>query len=292
MAIIRGTNGDDNPLNGTSLGDTINGFGGNDHIFGLGGNDSLHGDAGNDIVSGGDGNDVLDGGLDGSPLDDSFIQDTDTLDGGAGVDTATYSQLQHGVSVNLLQGIAIGQGNVDTLISIENVTGSNFNDSLIGDAGANGFQGAGGVDFLDGGAGNDSLRGDGGNDIIKGNVGNDLLIGGSGADKLEGGSGADVFQYFSTADSGLGSFNQDVISDFVHNSDKFDMHAIDARAGVSGNQDFSFIGSQAFSAEGQIRVVTEGDHTLVQINTTGNGGTDSEIQLAGHITLSANDFVL
>jgi hypothetical protein len=35
MAIIRGTNGDDNPLNGTSLGDTINGFGGNDHIFGL-----------------------------------------------------------------------------------------------------------------------------------------------------------------------------------------------------------------------------------------------------------------
>jgi serralysin len=70
------------------------------------------------------------------------------------------------------------------------------------------------------------------------------------------------------------------------------MHAIDARAGVSGNQDFSFIGSQAFSAEGQIRVVTEGDHTLVQINTTGNGGTDSEIQLAGHITLSANDFVL
>ena len=292
MAIVNGTNGNDDPLNGTSFGDAINGFGGNDRIFGFGGNDNMHGDAGDDKLFGGDGNDLLDGGLDGSPIDDSFVQDTDVLDGGAGIDTATYGSVQHSISVNLLQGIAIGQGNVDTLVSIENVTGTNFNDSIVGNEGDNGLQGAGGVDFLDGGAGNDSLRGGSGNDTLKGNIGNDLLIGNTGADKLDGGGGADVFQYFSTAESGVGSLKRDAISDFVHNSDKIDVHSIDAKFGASGNQDFSFIGTQAFSAEGQVRVVTEGDNTLVQINTTGNDGTESEIQLAGHVTLFAADFVL
>jgi Ca2+-binding RTX toxin-like protein len=292
MPIIRGTDGNDNPLNGTDQGDAINGFGGNDHLFGLGGNDNMHGDAGNDILEGGDGNDVLDGGLDGNPFDDSFVQDTDTLDGGAGIDTVSYSNVQHAISISLLQGIVLGQGNVDTLISIENATGTNFNDSLIGDAGANLLQGAGGNDFLDGGAGNDNLRGDSGNDTLKGNVGNDLLVGGGGADKLDGGSGADTFQYFQTADSGVGSFNRDVIADFVHQSDKMDLHAIDAKAGASGNQDFTFIGSSAFSAEGQVRAVSEGDHVLVQMNTTGNDGIDAEIQLTGHPVITGLDFIL
>ena len=292
MAIIRGTNANDDPLNGSDLSDGMNGFNGDDRMFGFGGNDNMHGDGGNDKLHGGLGNDSLDGGLDGSPLDDKFAADADLLDGGEGIDTATYSQVQHGVTVNLLQGITLGQGNVDTLVSIENVTGTNFNDSIVGNEGDNGLQGAGGVDFLDGGAGNDSLRGGSGNDTLKGNIGNDLLIGNTGADKLDGGGGADVFQYFSTAESGVGSLKRDAISDFVHNSDKIDVHSIDAKFGASGNQDFSFIGTQAFSAEGQVRVVTEGDNTLVQINTTGNDGTESEIQLAGHVTLFAADFVL
>jgi Ca2+-binding RTX toxin-like protein len=138
MSILRGTDNSET-INGTGDGDIINGFGGNDQIFGQGGNDSLHGDAGNDKLFGGEGNDVLDGGLDGTPVNDAFAPDSDTLDGGAGIDTASYSQVQHGISANLLQGIVLGQGNVDTLISIENVTGTNFNDSLIGDGGNNGL---------------------------------------------------------------------------------------------------------------------------------------------------------
>ena len=117
--------------------------------------------------------------------------------------------------------MAFGQGNIDTLISIENVTGTNFNDSLVGDGGNNFLQGAGGVDFLDGGAGNDILNGGAGNETnIKGNIGNDVLIGGSGADRLEGGADADTFQYFSTTDSGVGSLRRDVIADFQHCIDK------------------------------------------------------------------------
>ena len=290
MTIIRGTDNSE-PLTGSVDGDLMNGFGGDDVMKGLAGSDNMNGDAGNDRLFGGDGNDLLDGGLDGTAIDDKFAPDTDLLDGGAGIDTASYSQVQHLLTVNLLQGIAIGKGNVDTLVSIENVTGTNFNDSLVGDGGANGMQGADGNDFIDGGAGNDRLSGGGGNDTLKGNVGDDVLIGSAGADKLDGGGGADVFKYFSAKDSGVGATLRDVITDFVHGTDKIDLNAIDAKAGLGGNQDFSFIGSKGFSAEGQVRVVTEGDHTVVQLNTTGLGGADSEIQLTGHITLSSADFI-
>jgi Ca2+-binding RTX toxin-like protein len=292
MAIIRGTNANDDPLNGSDLSDGMNGFNGDDRMFGFGGNDNMHGDGGNDKLHGGLGNDSLDGGLDGSPLDDKFAADADLLDGGEGIDTATYSQVQHGVSVNLLQGITLGQGNVDALVSIENVTGTNFNDSLIGDGGNNGLQGADGIDFLDGGAGNDNLNGGIGNDTLKGNIGDDILVGSSGADKLDGGGGADLFRYFLASDSGIGAGKRDVIADFQHGVDKIDLHFIDAKAGSSGNQDFIFKASNDFSADGQVRVITEGDHTLVQLNTIGTGVAEAEIELSGHINLSASDFLL
>jgi len=290
MAIIRGTNFSES-LFGSVDGDIMNGFGGNDTMHGNAGNDNMHGDAGNDRLFGDAGNDLLDGGLDQGA-------DSDTLDGGDGIDTVTYSQLDHAVTVNLVQGLALGAGNVDTLVSIENVTGTNSSDSLVGSLasatsdGANGIQGADGNDFIDGLSGNDTLSGGSGNDHILGGSGNDQIVGGSGADKLEGGMDADVFKMFSTADSGVGANNRDVITDFVHGVDKLDLHSIDAKGLASGNQDFSFIGSAAFTAEGQVRVVVEGDHTLVQMNTSGASGAESEIQLAGHIAVNAHDFVL
>jgi Ca2+-binding RTX toxin-like protein len=290
MAIIRGTDFTDN-LSGSAEGDTINAFGGNDTVHGNGGNDRLFGDAGNDRLFGDAGNDLLDGGLDQGA-------DSDTLDGGSGIDTVSYSGLDHAISVNLVQGLALGVGNVDTLISIENITGTNSDDSLIGSLpsadsdGANLIQGGDGNDFIDGLGGNDILFGGSGNDHILGGAGNDQIVGGAGVDKLEGGADADVFKMFSTAESGVGANNRDVITDFVQGVDKLDLHAIDAKVLTSGNQDFSFIGSAAFTAEGQVRVVVEGDHTLVQMNTSGAGGAESEIQLAGHVALNAHDFVL
>ena len=62
-----------------------------------------------------------------------------TLDGGGGDATADYSAAPNGVSINLQSAKAAnGYGGTDTLISVENVTGSAFNDLLIGDAGNNG----------------------------------------------------------------------------------------------------------------------------------------------------------
>ena len=52
----------------------------------------------------------------------------------------------------------------DTLIGIENLTGSSFNDALTGDGNANMLSGGAGNDTLDGGAGNDTLDGGAGTD--------------------------------------------------------------------------------------------------------------------------------
>jgi Ca2+-binding RTX toxin-like protein len=296
----RGTDGDDH-LEGTELGDTMNGFGGDDEMFGKGGNDNMHGDAGNDVLDGGEGNDSLDGGL-------QEGADSDFLDGGNGIDTATYAQVQHRMSVDLgvgnahaLDPAASGDGNTDTLVSIENVTGTNFADKLVGNGAANLIQGADGADEINGAGGADRLSGNGGNDTLNGGANADTLIGSLGVDKLTGGSGADLFQYFgfaslaSPGDSAVGLGKRDVVADFVKGVDKIDLHFVDAKTSVGnlGNQDFSFVGGGgAFSAEGQVRVFTAGGNTIVQASNDGDLLPEAEIQLAGVFNLAAGDFVL
>ena len=68
--------------------------------------------------------------------------------------------------------------------NVERVTGTNFNDTIIGEAGAgpsqpNIFNGGNGNDNLRGGDGNDTVNGGGGDDTVVGNVGKDSLVGGS-----------------------------------------------------------------------------------------------------------------
>ncbi|MBP2233286.1 VCBS repeat-containing protein [Azospirillum agricola] len=130
-------------------------------LTGAGGDDSLSGYAGNDTLVGGFG--------------------ADTLDGGTGTDTASYAAAAAGVVVDLASGTGTaGEAAGDLLLSIENLTGSGFADTLSGDGTAN---------RLDGGAGND---------LLSGGAGNDTLIGGAGADTLDGGSGSDTASYLSS----------------------------------------------------------------------------------------------
>ena len=166
-------------LTGTDGANTVWGRDGDDLLRGGGGNDSLYGEAGADDLDGGFGDDVLIGGT-----------GADHLAGGAGLDTAHYAQAGAAVTVSLAAGITNGAAGGDTLLSIENVVGSAFDDLLQGDAGANALSGLAGADRLYGG---------GGNDALSGGDGNDALIGGAGADVLSGGNGIDVVQYDAAA---------------------------------------------------------------------------------------------
>ena len=177
---LTGTAGDDVMLVAAGN-NTVHGGDGNDVLSGTTGNNNFYGDAGNDLLFSGSGNDLL--------------------DGGTGNDTASYAHSAAGVTVTLAstaQQNTVGAG-LDTLVSIENLTGSNFNDVLTGDGNAN---------VINGGLGNDTLNGGGGDDI---------LIGGMGNNTLTGGTGNDTFLYQQ------GNTGRDTVTDFTFGSDKLDL---------------------------------------------------------------------
>src|SRR6185436_19049233 len=91
----------------------------------------------------------------------------DTMDGGTGVDTASFSGDSQGLDASLASGTANGGmiGN-DTLLNFENLAGGSGNDLMTGNAGANALSGAGGNDTLVGGGGNDTLDGGTGIDLL------------------------------------------------------------------------------------------------------------------------------
>ena len=86
------------------------------------------------------------------------------ISGGLGTDTADYSYGQTGttgvnVSLATANVQATGGSGSDALIGIENLTGSNYNDVLIGNSDINVLSGSSGNDTLDGGLGADTLIG-------------------------------------------------------------------------------------------------------------------------------------
>ena len=246
-------------LSGTAFNDTLIGDGGNNILIGNAGTDSLNGGAGidiagyffatsgltvslanpsantgeavgdtytsieglagsafNDTLTGDSGNNVLEGGL-----------GTNVLDGGNGSDTASYLHAAGAVTVSLAVAGAqnTGGAGTDTLVSIENLAGSAFGDTLTGNAAANSLSGNDGDDLLIGGAGADILDGGAGNDYVayrnastavvaslanpslntgdaagdtyvsverlEGSAFNDTLTGNAGNNSLRGGLGAD-----------------------------------------------------------------------------------------------------
>ena len=204
--------------------DTINGNDGNDVLLGRGGDDILNGGNGDDILSGGLGN--------------------DTLNGGAGIDTATYIESSAPVTVSLVSNTATGGEGNDTLSSIENVTGSNFADTLTGNDSAN---------------------------VIKGLDGNDIIQGGKGSDTLTGGAGSDTFVWIAGDDA---SNPTDTITDFNPNAggDKLDLTAL-----LTGEH------SNAASLDTYLNFSTVGNNTQIAVDADGAGAATAQqvIVLAG-----------
>jgi Ca2+-binding RTX toxin-like protein len=156
------------------------------HIYGTNGIDNLVGTSGWDSINGLAGDDALKGG-----------GGADYLDGWGGIDSAVYADSNVGVTVSLATDGGYGRGydgtaQGDTLVNIENLYGSAFDDALTGDRLGNSLFGLSGDDNLDGGFGNDLLNGGDGEDTLKGGGGADVLYGDIGEDMLKGGGGADV----------------------------------------------------------------------------------------------------
>ena len=196
---LTGTTGADT-LSGGGLGDTIDGLNGDDVINGNDGADTLIGGAGNDQIDGGAGDDTLLGGGD----DDTLIASAgnDTLNAGDDDDVVDYSNASGPISgtASGRDVIMTGYG-TDTLIDVETIIGSGYDDSIVASLDVNELQGGAGDDTLTasatatdlyGQAGADSLTGGVGNDLLDGGAGNDVLNGNGGDDTLAGGSGDDT----------------------------------------------------------------------------------------------------
>nr|WP_269769548.1 M10 family metallopeptidase C-terminal domain-containing protein [Roseomonas rubea] len=125
------------------------GEGGTDTIIGF---EEVRASTGNDTIRG-------------TAADEAFqpFNGNDSVAGGLGQDRVIYGFASGNVpsptaavTVNLVTGIAQdGWGGTDTLSSIERVTGTAFNDSMLGGAEGNRFRGQAGNDTLDGGLGGD-----------------------------------------------------------------------------------------------------------------------------------------
>ncbi len=152
----------------------------------------------NDILIGGDRDDVLLG-LTG---DDYMLgyAGYDTVRGGTGTDTYSYaaefqSPGPNGATVilDLTLDPALLDLRDDDIREVENITGSNSGDLIVGNEADNDFNGGGWSDTLVGGLGDDRLVGAGGTDTLIGGRGNDTVIGGLALDLYIAGRGADTY---------------------------------------------------------------------------------------------------
>ncbi len=212
-----------NILLGMAADDTLSGAGGDDVLDGGAGVDQLDGGQGDDVLIGGAGSDTVFGGAGNDTLrqDDEWVGG-DRLDGGAGVDSVDYSaigsqevpvQLKANLSgVQQVQWLSVSGESlgVDQLFGIENLTGGQHHDVLIGNDQSNRLDGSDGNDVIVGGRGNDTLIGGGGADTIEGGDGDDIILQNLEVgvqDQIDGGAGFDVLDY--SADEAQSAGKQD-----------------------------------------------------------------------------------
>ena len=223
--------------------DVIIGDAGNNEIFGGGAGDTIFGGAGNDIIAGEFGADTLDGG---TGLDHLVYGSYTSPNDGNGYGFSWSSE--EGVNVNLATGVGSGgpaQG--DVISNFENLTGSDYNDTLTGDANDNIIFGGSGDDVVFGGIGDDTLYGDtsnifsfDGNDTINGEAGDDTINGGGGDDILNGGSGNDHIQGHDGNDVINGGSETDIIFPGI-GTDTIDAGSGDDRIFLSAHEDSLYL---------------------------------------------------
>ncbi len=241
------------------FGHVLQGGGGDDLIINSNGNATITGNEGNDFVIG--------------------SGHRDLVDGGDGIDTFSYEAAASSVSMDLEwfdPGVTVntGGGGFDGLVNIENVIGSDYDDTLWGDDVDNAFWGAAGDDAIDGRGGDDRLDGGLGGDTLNGGDGRDDLIGGDGDDVLNGQRGSDTLDGGDGADDLRGASGADVIdagsgADFVHGGSQ-----ADAIAGGDGDDTLlGGAGTDTIHGDGGDDTINGGAH----VDTLFGGGGDDVI---------------
>lgn len=161
--------------------------------------------------------------IEGKGGDDIIIVTTTAvaIKGGTGKDTVTFEGASGPVNYSGQSG-SYSLGDVDfvQISAIEQVVGTPFKDTMVGDNGADTIFGLGGGDTIYGSGGGDELHGENGRDSIHGGSGRDLLFGEAHADRLfgglqkdtlDGGTGNDSLFGGTGADSLSGGFGNDLL---------------------------------------------------------------------------------
>lgn len=164
---------------GSAHDDVLLGSPGRNILTGNNGDDDLVGRSGDDTLSGNDGNDYLRG-----------EADDDDISGGSGSDRVSFASAPRRVRVNLGSSMATGEG-TDMLIGIERVSGSQFDDFIVGSSAGDVVYAGDGIDTVEAGGGNDRVYGGDDKDYLYGQAGRDSLDGQAGRDYINGGAGED-----------------------------------------------------------------------------------------------------
>lgn len=292
--------GDDNSaaaVDGAETGnDSLLGDAGADTLYGGLGNDSLWGGADNDTLYGGSGADYLNGGsgtntLLGNDGNDTFeLADataTNTITGGNDTDTLYFDNAGSSVVVDISNTSSSqtsgGGGTIRLIDLIENVTGSNHNDTLTGNSSANVISAGQGADLIYGSGGIDTIYGGSGNDRIYADIaspstsdGGNTIYGGEGADTIWGSLGADTID---GDDGGSYGTNSDDTIFAISSSDGSDV--------INGGQGYDTVDYSAIN--GAIKV-TLNTSTAATVTITG-GDNDTIRNVENFIGGSGNDTI-
>lgn len=297
--------------------DTISNF---ENLNGSLFNDVLTGNTAANVIWGGSGDDMIEGGA-----------GNDALTGGIGTDTISYIGAAAAVTVNLTSVVAqnTGGAGTDTLSEFENVKGSAFNDTLIGDANSNVIEGGAGNDILNGqggidtvtyagatsgvtvnlstagtqntgGAGTDTmsgfenLTGSGFNDTLTGDSNTNTVNGGAGSDVINGGGGSDFLYGGAGQDTLTGSTGGDVF--IFENASAFsNVDTItDFNAGTGDKINFHDVIDAAFDPVQHaitqfVDIRNSGGNSIVAIDRDGAGTTYGFVDVVTLTSLTNQD---
>jgi Ca2+-binding RTX toxin-like protein len=191
--------------------------------------ENIQGSALNDTLTGNSFANVLIGGA-----------GADNLNGGGGSDTASYFNAPAAVIASLVAGGTGGDANGDTFTSIENLSGSIYGDTLIGDAVAN------------------------------------VIAGGAGHDVLTGLGGADFFKYQLKPGALLSEAHSDTITDFIPGEDQIDLSDLNlSKSDTLTFEDLLNDGSLALKGNDILADLDGGGDDLVLLYTLQNMSAES-----------------